>query len=211
MNAVTTAILVALIAAVFLWLRVRKRGRSAFISNYAFPHRITQKVQMRYPHLTDEKVKLVDRALRDYFHVCKLAGRRQVAMPSQVVDAAWHEFILYTLEYEHFCSRAFGRFLHHTPAEAMQGRQTAQEGIKRAWRFACLNERIDRKVPSRLPLLFAIDSELSIPDGFNYALNCNPVNRDEYCASDIGCSSGGGCSGGDAGGSGCGSGCGGGD
>ena len=62
-------------------------------------------------------------------------------MPSQVVDDAWHTFILFTRNYELFCRKAFGRFLHHTPAEAMAGQTTATEGIKRTWRIACQLER----------------------------------------------------------------------
>lgn len=37
-------------------------------------------------------------------------------MPSQVTDDLWHEFILCTRHYDAFCRRAFGGFLHHTPA-----------------------------------------------------------------------------------------------
>ena len=47
--------------------------------------------------------------------------------------------------------------------------------------------------PTRLPLLFALDTELAIADGFRYTLNC--AQRQDggaavYCASHIGCSSG---------------------
>ncbi len=35
--------------------------------------------------------------------------------PSIVVDAAWHEFILCTREYERICSNYFGKFIHHSP------------------------------------------------------------------------------------------------
>ena len=40
-------------------------------------------------------------------------------MPSQAVDAAWHEFILMTREYQSFCDEAFGYYLHHTPEQAL--------------------------------------------------------------------------------------------
>jgi hypothetical protein len=126
-----------------------------------------------------------------------------VSMPSQVVDVAWHEFILFTRKYEHFCSNAIGRFLHHTPAEAMESQTVAQAGIKKAWRISCLRENISPSSPTKLPLLFSIDAELSIPDGFEYSLNCKKNGSAGYCAGHIGC---GGC-GGDSGG--CGGGCGG--
>jgi hypothetical protein len=101
----------------------------------------------------------------------------------------------------------------------------AQEGIKRAWRLSCAKHGINPALPTRLPLLFAIDEQLNIGNGFKYALNCkdkaSPLYGDGYCAGHIGCASG--CSGdsgssdsggffdsgGDSGG--CSSGCGGGD
>ena len=87
-------------------------------------------------------------------------------MPSQVVDVAWHEFILFTRDYRDFCQRGLGRFLHHVPAEAMAAPTDAQEGIRRAWYFACRDEGIAPRQAHRLPLLFALDAELGIADGF---------------------------------------------
>jgi hypothetical protein len=88
----------------------------------------------------------------------------------------------------------------------------AQEGIKHAWKIACLREKIDPHKPDRLPMIFAIDTLLNIEDGYRYVLDCtnpsSPMYGSGYCASDIRCSSG--CSGdigGDSGGDG--SGCGG--
>ncbi len=203
----------------------RDRARQDFIDTFRFPDGIAQRVRKRYPHLTDEDMTLVFAGLRQYFQMARLARRRLLSMPSQVVDVAWHEFILFTRNYQVFCDKALGRFLHHTPAEAMRGPQDAQEGIRRAWRLACSIESIAPRTPQRLPLIFGLDDKLRIPDGFRYSLNClaaaaaaQAVNGDgsvTYCASHIGCGSGGGdggcasdsgCSGGDGGG-----GCGGGD
>lgn len=33
-----------------------------------------------------------------------------------IVDEMWHNFILFTQEYQHFCQCYFGNYLHHTPA-----------------------------------------------------------------------------------------------
>lgn len=76
-----------------------------------------------------------------------------VAMPSQVVDDGWHEFILFTRSYKSFCKKALGRFLHHTPTEAMRTPTSAQEGIKRAWRLACAKENNNPGKPNRLLLI----------------------------------------------------------
>ncbi len=37
-------------------------------------------------------------------------------MPSALVDAAWHQFVLFTREYERFCQSCLGEFCHHVPA-----------------------------------------------------------------------------------------------
>ncbi len=202
-----------------IYVKYRKAARSRFIDQYRFHPAIGKKVSERYPHLTDDQVEQVFDALRDYFHICNRAGRRMVAMPSQVVDVAWHEFILFTRAYGNFCNKGFGRFLHHTPVEAMAAPTMAQDGIKRAWRLACIRSEIDPKRPLMLPPLFAIDTLLGIEDGFKYVLNCadpkSPAYGDSYCASHIGCGSScasgcGGDSGSHSSGSDCGGGCGGG-
>lgn len=194
----------------------RGRQRRVHLDTFPYASLLDRRLAAKHPQLTLEQRKLVFTALKDYFHLCREARRRMVSMPSQVVDDAWHEFILFTRQYETFCREAFGRFLHHTPAEAMASPTQAQDGIKRAWRLACRREGIDPRHPARLPLLFAIDSQLGIAHGFHYKLDCM-VGRQEgdtsYCGSHIGC--GGGCSGdsggcgGDSGGDG-GGGCGGG-
>ncbi len=185
----------------------RSHRRQKMIDHYRFPARVTAKVRQQYPHLTDQQVEQVITGLREYFHVCNAAGAAMVAMPSQVVDVAWHEFILFTRQYQQFCNAALGRFLHHTPAEAMESPTRAQNGIRRAWRIACIREGIRPKDADRLPLLFALDAELGIEDGFHYSLNCQGRKDSHYCASHIGCSSG--CGGDSGGDSGCGGGCGG--
>ena len=188
-----------------VWGAVQKSRRTAFIDGYAFPGRVRDKVAEHYPHLSGPQLDDVMTGLREYFHICNLAGRRMVAMPSQVVDVAWHEFLLFTRQYRDFCKQGLGRFLDHTPAEAMESPTKAQNGIKRAWRLSCHRAKEDVKNPTALPVLFALDSQLAIADGFEYELNCLTTD-DKYCAGHIGgCGGCGGCSGGD----GCGGGCGG--
>lgn len=202
-----------------VWRRQMRRRRERFIDEYAFHPGIVEKFREVRPGLSEAQEELFA-VLRDYFHLCNSAGRRMVAMPSQVVDDAWHAFILFTRLYQQFSQHAFGRFLHHTPTTAMKSPILAGEGIKRAWRLACAREGIDPRNPATLPFIFAIDAELGISNGFFYTPDCmaNPTRPDgssNYCGAHIGCSSG--CSGdsggGDASGcggdSGCGGGCGG--
>lgn len=205
-----------------LWQRWSRKQRSTYIDRYAYGRFLDARLAARRPELSAEQRAEVLLGLTDYFHLCRQAGRRMVAMPSQVVDDAWHEFILFTRQYDKFCRAAFGRFLHHTPAEAMASPINAQEGIKRAWRLACRREKIDPKKPDRLPRLFALDARLGIAHGFIYHLDCLAAQQagvagNNFCASHIGCGGGGGCGGGCSGssdssgdgGSGCGGGCGG--
>ncbi len=37
--------------------------------------------------------------------------------PSNIVDLAWHELILFTRFYEKFCKKHYSRFIHHTPSK----------------------------------------------------------------------------------------------
>ena len=64
------------------------------------------------------------------------------------------QFILYTRNYQYFCNKAFGGYMHHTPAVALGRDQADDIGLRRTWRHACLEENIN---PSRstLPLRVA--------------------------------------------------------
>lgn len=214
MNLVFSTILFA--AAAFVGLRIwrqhAQQRRLDVIRAHPFPQSVRLKFRDARPHLDSAQEHQVFEGLRDYFILCAQARGRFVSMPSQVADDAWHAFILHTRYYQDFCSKAFGRFLHHTPAEAMRTPTLATEGIQRAWRLACALERINPKQPERLPRLFALDGALNIADGFRYDTRCTP-GAGNYCASHIGCGSGcGGSSGADPasgegdGGSGCGGG-----
>ena len=201
-----------------IYQQIRKNKRSRYISEFEFPKTISEKVKQTYPHLSDREIEQVIKGLREYFHVINLSRRKLVSMPSQVIDVAWHEFILFTKMYQEFCTKALGRFLHHTPAEAMKSPTDAQDGIKRAWRIACFREQINPHKPKKLPLIFALDARLNIEDGFFFELDCMATRASGkgesssggYCGSHVGCSSGcagsagdGGCAG-DSGGGGCG-------
>lgn len=210
MEIIVAGVVLALIGGQ-LWLYQLKKRRYQFIATYEFPPRLITTLQKTYPTLSEQQLDLVIQGLRQYFQMCLTSRRRMVSMPSQVVDVAWHELILFTKTYQLFCKRAFGRFLHHIPAEAMSSPTQAQDGIKRAWRLACNHEGIDPKQPVRLPLIFELDALLAIPEGFRYVLDCQKSGADTYCGSHVGCGGGcGGSGGGDSDGGGDGGGCGGG-
>ncbi|WP_410611559.1 glycine-rich domain-containing protein [Amycolatopsis sp. lyj-109] len=57
--------------------------------------------------------RIMDQALA-FLYAC--AGNRGERLaPSSAVDIGWHTFLLYTKEYEDFCRRVSGRFIHHVP------------------------------------------------------------------------------------------------
>lgn len=189
--------LLLIVAIVGIWIAVYSRDKSLrlkrgeFIRTYQWPPGLLNKLRARYPGLPPSDAEAVARALRQFFGAHLLSGRKFVAMPSKAVDDLWHEFILYTRDYEQFCKRAFGRFMHHTPAVAMgpsAGRRVA-DGLRRAWWFACKDEDIDPKRASRLPLLFALDGQLQIPNGFRYDLDCDALHKNGvtnvHCTNDL--------------------------
>ena len=221
---VITAIMIVI---TLLARRMRANSRRHFVERYTFPSSVKRKLGEACPALDARQLSLILKGMRDYFLLIQLSPKKQmVAMPSRGVDIAWHEFILCTRAYAEFCQQAFGYFLHHTPAEGMATATIARKSLKLAWKLACKREGINPLQPDRLPLLFAIDSQLGIPNGFFYHLPdlANLASADSRDASGIGCT--GGCSGGaissdscgdgdgdcgDSGGSdGCGGGCGGG-
>ena len=206
--------------------------REARIRTFVLPKGLYDKLIAKHPNLTTRDCQLVAQGLRQFFLTYLKSGRRYVSMPSQVADDLWHEFILYTKNYQQFCERAFGRFLHHTPAAVLGGgEKQSNAGLRRCWWHACREENINPRAPARLPLLFALDTKLNIPNGFRYAADCS-LTRGRgavaaagagviYCGGDFssasvdggtdGLDDSGGSDGGSDGGSGCGGGgCGGG-
>jgi hypothetical protein len=154
-----------------------------------------EKLAARHPQLTLKDCQLVARGLRQFFLAYLKSGRKFVSMPSQVADDLWHEFILYTKNYQAFCKQAFGRFLHHTPAAVLGSQQQSNAGLRRCWWHVCRDENINPSKPTRLPLLFALDTKLNIVNGFRYAADCEARGAHRlagaqggivYCGGDFG-------------------------
>jgi hypothetical protein len=186
--------LVLLLVTVEVWRRWREALRADYIRAYMFPPGLFAKLAERRPGLVLKDQQLVARALRQFFLAHLKSGRKFVSMPSQVADDLWHEFILYTRHYQEFCTKAFGRFLHHTPAVALTADKQNNTGLRRVWWHACLEENINPRTPTRLPLLFALDEKLKVEGGFRYVPDCSGVRREgekggsggtPYCGGDF--------------------------
>lgn len=178
------AVVACLLVMAALWQRYQVLRREAYIRRAVLPRGLFEKLRAKHPHLTAKDCELVAQGLRQFFLVYLKSGRKFVAMPSQVVDDLWHEFILYTKHYQVFCRRGFGQFLHHAPAAVLGSDRTRNEGLRRCWWYACREESIRPTAPTRLPLLFALDAKLNIPGGFRYLADCSGVRRDNAQAAD---------------------------
>lgn len=167
------AVPMALLLLLRLWTAWQ---RERVIREAPLPQLLKRKLRDQYPHLSGKDAELVERGLRQFFLACHRSQRQWVAMPSKAVDAMWHEFIVHTAAYGSWCQLALGRFVHHTPAEALGLKADRNDGLRRAWFWACRDEGINPKVPTRLPLLFALDAKLGIPGGFSYLPDCRDIH-----------------------------------
>lgn len=179
---------VALAKALSAWEQSLRRQ---FVRDAALPRFLADKLRAAYPTLKAADAELVLRGLRQFFMAHSRSGRKFVGMPSRVVDAAWHEFILHTQAYQLWCESAFGRLLHHTPAEVMAGSNAKRnDGLRRTWYWACKEESIHPRKPTRLPLLFALDAKFGIAGGYHYIPDCKAVgaqsDTNSYCGTDFG-------------------------
>lgn len=159
----TPAIIFSVVAGVFLLTAAgkilasyRRLRRAEFIRHYPWPPGLLDKLKAQHPSFTRKETALVSEGLRQFFLAYLSSGRREVAMPSQVADDLWHEFILYTRDYGRFCGAAFGRFLHHTPAVVLrEGRSAttrpcaASGGIAARTRTSTRSGRADCRCCSR--------------------------------------------------------------
>jgi hypothetical protein len=177
------------IASAYGWTRWQQLARAEFIRSYSFPRGLFDRLHAKRPQLDAKQTQLVARALRQFFLAHLRSGRKFVSMPSQVADDLWHEFILYTRNYDDFCRRAFGRFMHHTPAIALGRDRQNNVGLRRTWWYTCKEETINPRRPTRLPLLFALDAKLGIGDGFVYAPDCSKLHDRQdgtvHCGNDF--------------------------
>ncbi|CAA2107774.1 glycine-rich domain-containing protein [Variovorax paradoxus] len=190
-SVVAVVVVALLFSAVLKFLETSLRRQ--FIREARLPPFLIGKLREAHPQLSRRDAELVLRGLRQFFMAHLRSDRKFVAMPSKVVDTAWHEFILHTQGYQNWCKAAFGGTLHHSPAEVLGRDARRNDGLRRSWYWACKEESIDPRKPARLPLLFALDIKFAIAGGFQYVPDCNAVERhigsDTHCGTSFGDSS----------------------
>lgn len=76
--------------------------------NAEFVERLKDKLS-----LTHEEAGVLFVDMKKFLYMS--ANRHGQWSPPPQIDVAWHEFVLYTKDYANFCSKMFGRFMHHIP------------------------------------------------------------------------------------------------
>ena len=187
------------------------RQREAFIQRHEFPPHLRAELRQAWPQLRDDDLRMVERAMRDYFLCWLRSDFQPVGMPSRLVDAFWHAYILDTRAYGAFCAIAFGRFFHHVPSALAAQASGMGTAMQRTWRLCCAQEGIRPDARAGVPLLFMIDERIGIPGAMRHDIDalrkrgadcgggcsggCGGGGRDADADADAGGGDGGGCGG----------------
>ncbi len=81
---------------------------------------------------------------KKFLYICRQPG---VFIPDEllIVDEMWHNFILFTKEYQDFCALYFGGYLHHIPAtKAEKSKQREQVATDIDTAKKAFNEKLAR-------------------------------------------------------------------
>jgi hypothetical protein len=165
-------VLLVLITVIIIYYgySIRKYYALKYIKRYVFPVEIKEKLMAHYPQLVDQQIDKVMEGLRVYFYLSR-KYKLNMAMPSLVIDTAWHEFLLFSPDYMAFSKSAFGRYFHHVPTVArLKSPMDANTGLVNVWLASCEEENIDFRDPVFLPILFSLDAEYDIINGFIYSI-----------------------------------------
>ncbi|MBL8299379.1 MAG: hypothetical protein JNN30_13655 [Rhodanobacteraceae bacterium] len=114
---------------------------------------------------------LAYRGLLSYLSIVKLAAACKAGatvLPSAAADSVWHLLLHDTQAYTEFCRASVGFNVVHVPQR--DAADLTSKSLATTWRLACCLEAIDAVKPPRLPLLFALDTQLDWPQGHSYRL-----------------------------------------
>jgi hypothetical protein len=65
--------------------------------------------------------------------------------PLMLMDLAWHELILYSRDYQSFCQRYLGCFIHHQPTAAESGHTFTELSLAMSYAWRYLGEETVRR------------------------------------------------------------------
>ncbi|WBB59779.1 hypothetical protein O7599_30195 [Streptomyces sp. WMMC500] len=97
-------------------LSLRTDRRSAAVDHPA-PYLIEKLLKEKIVDSPAE-AELLYREVKRYCVLVHEHPGRSWRMHSLRIDEAWHQFILFTVQYQEFCERFFGRYVHHAPSNA---------------------------------------------------------------------------------------------
>jgi hypothetical protein len=82
-----------------------------FVMNYEFKPLLDRMVDKH--GWSEDHARECFEDTKRYLFLCAKTGKPLV--PSKKIDEMWHNFILFTMDYEEFCRTRLGRFMHHRP------------------------------------------------------------------------------------------------
>jgi hypothetical protein len=92
--------------------------------------------------IAEEEAVDIFQETKKFLYICRMPG---IFIPDDllIVDEMWHNFILFTKEYQRFCDEHFGSFIHHLPAtkkeKALQKQMNVEDPEKAGKEF---NEKL---------------------------------------------------------------------
>lgn len=78
--------------------------------------------------LSKDEIPLLFAEMLQFLHISAKSNFSTV--PSEMIDKAWHEFILFTKEYTNYCNDNFGFYLHHTPGKSSDTEDRYKKTLK---------------------------------------------------------------------------------
>lgn len=96
-------------------------------------HKVSLEAVMAYQHpwlvlrlqrklgLTQEQATALFEDTKRFLYICGIVPGGAGYSPTPIIDEGWHNFILFTKEYQEFCHQFFGRFIHHVPKNKAEG------------------------------------------------------------------------------------------
>lgn len=108
--------------------------------------KIQAELRARGKEITRAEAEAIFQKTLTFLHGTQTKDGRHV--PTEEEDRGWHTFILFTMDYQKFCHKYFGRFIHHVPnvarlrrlSDTPQARCRGKGGCKDCRDQSCRNK-----------------------------------------------------------------------
>jgi hypothetical protein len=88
---------------------------------------------------TEQKARLLFEETKKFLLICALS--ESSCTPNKLIDQMWHQFILFTYDYQEFCMKTFGFIIHHFPTVELNAK-THSANAKGLLNVLILNQHI---------------------------------------------------------------------